>query len=125
MAKNNLFNAETICNDDSESMVIKKKAVISYVSLIPMIEAHGKCMRLSNKGFSIGRDKSNSVIVSDSLVSKFHAFITFKKGVAYIKDSSSTNGTWVNKKKLTLDKVKVLKNRDIIVIGGTQILFKC
>ena len=124
MAKKNLFNAETIY-DDSESMVIKKKAVISYVSLIPMIEAHGKCMRLSNKGFGIGRDKANAVIVSDALVSKFHAFITFKKGIAYIKDSSSTNGTWVNKSKLPPVKMRALKNRDVIIVGGTQILFKC
>ena len=120
-----MFNAETLCHEGFEKMVIQKKALISYLSLVPSIEAHGKRMALSNKGFGIGRDKSNAVIVSDPKVSKFHAFITFKKGKAYIKDSGSTNGTWVNNIQVSDERSQELKNKDKISVGSTQILFRC
>lgn len=125
MAKKNMFNAETAITDRGGSMVIDKKAVISYLSLIPKIQAHGRSMSLSNKGFSIGRDKSNSVIVSDPRVSKFHAHVTFKRKSAFIQDSKSTNGTWVNKVQISDTKPQLLKNGDIIVVGKTELLFKC
>lgn len=125
MAKKNLFNAETIYNSSAENIEISKKAVISYLSMVPFIEAHGRSMPLSNKTFGIGRDKSNAVIVSDPEVSKFHTSISFRKGDAYIKDLGSTNGTWINKKRLPDGKLAVLKNKDVIIIGNTQILFRC
>lgn len=125
MAKKNLFNAETMyTQSDSDSLVISKKAVLSYISLIPFIEAHGRSVSLSNKGFGIGRDKCNAVIISDPKVSKYHAHITFKKGTAYIQDAGSKNGIWINKKKIPENKICALKNKDVIVIGNTQILFK-
>jgi len=106
-------------------MIIQKKAVISYTSLIPRIEAHGRSIPLSNKGFGIGRDKTNSVIVSDPEVSKYHAHITFRKGKAFIQDSGSTNGTWINKTRIPEGKSTALKNKDVIIVGSTQIMFKC
>ena len=125
MAKKNLFNAETIMHNNLGSLVIEKKAVFSYVRLVPSISAHGKSVPLSNKGFGIGRDKNNAVIVSDPKVSKFHAYVTFKKGTAYIRDAGSTNGTWLNKERISDQRATALKNRDTIVVGSTQIIFKC
>lgn len=124
MAKMNLFNAETMVNTVSGNIVIKKKAVISYGSMVPFIQAHGKSIPLSNRGFGIGRDKSNAVIVSDPKVSKFHAYITFKNGRASIKDTDSRNGTWINKKNISGSKPVELKHSDVIFLGNTQIIFK-
>ena len=125
MARKNLFNAETVFSGDSGSLIISKKAVLSYVSLIPFIEAHGRSVALSNKGFGIGRDKTNAIIVSDPKVSKFHAYVTIKKGRVFIRDAGSTNGTWINKKKLPANTTEELKNKDIIIVGSTEIIFKC
>ena len=124
MAKKNLFNAETVYSSSSSGMTIEKKAVIVYTAMVPYIQAHGKSMPLSNKSFGIGRDKSNAVIVSDSKVSKYHATIVFKKGKAFIRDAGSTNGTWINKGRIPDNKQVELKNKDLIVVGTTQILYK-
>ena len=124
MVRKNLFNAETMANTSSDSIVIKKKAVISYVSMVPFIQAHGKSVPLSNRGFGIGRDRNNAVIVSDPKVSKFHAFVTFKNGRVYIKDTDSTNGTWINKKSISGAGPVELKHGDVIHLGNTQIVFK-
>src|ERR1044071_7533372 len=45
---------------------------------------------------TIGRLKSNSIVVDDSSVSLMHAKITRKIGEYYLKDLDSTNGTIVN-----------------------------
>jgi hypothetical protein len=45
---------------------------------------------------TIGRLKSNSVVIDDSSVSLMHAKITRKNGDYYLKDLNSTNGTNVN-----------------------------
>jgi len=45
---------------------------------------------------TIGRLKSNSIVVDDSSVSLMHAKITRKNGEYYLKDLNSTNGTNVN-----------------------------
>ncbi len=124
MAKKTLFNAETIAGSDYGSIVIKKKAVISYATLVPFIQAHGQRMPLSNKGFGLGRDKTNAVIISDPKVSKFHAYIVFKNSSAFINDTDSTNGTWINKKNISNSKAVELKHNDVIVLGDTQIIFK-
>ncbi len=125
MAKKNIFSAETVCYDSNDSLEIQKKAVLSYTSLIPQIEAHGKCKILSKKGFSIGRDRSNAVIVADPRVSKFHASFSFKKGKTFIRDTGSTNGTWINEKQIPTGRSKALANGDIIYLGDTEIRFRC
>ena len=124
MAKKNIFNAETICYDSSDSLEIQKKAVLSYTSMLPQIEAHGKCKILSNKGFSIGRDRSNAIIVADPRVSKFHASFSFKKGKAFIRDTGSTNGTWINEKQIHTGRTVALKNGDVIYLGDTEVRFR-
>src|SRR5438067_541659 len=45
---------------------------------------------------TIGRLKSNSIVIDDSSVSLMHAKITRKNGEYYLKDLNSTNGTIVN-----------------------------
>ena len=124
VAKKNLFNAETEVYDSNGAMEIGKKASLTYRSLIPIIEAHGKSVRLSNKSFCIGRDKSNAIIVADNRVSKFHAQVSFQKKSAYIKDTDSTNGTYINGRKLAPNKSRLLEDGDVIVVGNTEISFK-
>src|SRR2546427_5060824 len=45
---------------------------------------------------TIGRMKTNSIVIDDSSVSLMHAKITRKNGEFYLKDLNSTNGTIVN-----------------------------
>lgn len=49
------------------------------------------------KTISIGKSKENDLVLSDSFVSNYHATISIlKKGGYYIRDLSSSNGTFVN-----------------------------
>lgn len=65
---------------------------------------------------NIGRGEDNSIMLTSEYVSNNHAKIFFKNDYYFIKDMGSTNGTYLNGNKI--DKVSVIKNGDIINIGG-------
>jgi hypothetical protein len=51
---------------------------------------------LKDETITIGRMKSNTIVIEDTSISLMHAKITRKNGEFYLKDLNSTNGTVVN-----------------------------
>lgn len=51
--------------------------------------------------FSIGRDSTADVCINDPTVSRFHAFVHLVGGAWWIRDMNSSNGTYINEKKVT------------------------
>jgi predicted component of type VI protein secretion system len=51
---------------------------------------------LKDETITIGRMKSNTIVIEDTSISLMHAKITRKSGEFYLKDLNSTNGTIVN-----------------------------
>jgi pSer/pThr/pTyr-binding forkhead associated (FHA) protein len=62
----------------------------------------------------IGRNAENDIVIENLAVSKLHARIMKQEGAYYIEDMNSTNGTYLNKIRITK---KDLVNNDIIIIG--------
>lgn len=46
---------------------------------------------------SIGRDLTNTIQISDSIISSEHTRLWFRKGVWYVQDAGSATGTFVNR----------------------------
>lgn len=67
---------------------------------------------------TIGRKEDNSVALPDQHVSGHHAILTIQNDVLYIEDLNSTNGTFINDKKIN-GKVKLF-SRDEVRIGTTK-----
>lgn len=68
-----------------------------------------------NAVISIGRGKNNFIRIYDNYVSNYHAKIYVRNGKCIIKDLKSTNGTFVNNRRI---KNKMyLKPDDMIKIG--------
>lgn len=78
---------------------------------------NGKRVRLADE-MTIGREKSNAIRVDDPLVSRVHCVVRRIRDAWYIEDAGSTNGTWINAKKLTPGKSVKLNPEDIIRLGG-------
>jgi pSer/pThr/pTyr-binding forkhead associated (FHA) protein len=123
MKDKDLFKQETRQFGNKENQNTVKRAHINAKSNVPRLEVAGKFKILSNKAFGIGRDKTNQLIIADPAVSRYHAIIAFEDYEAYIKDTESTNGTYVNGTKVPKDKKVLLKNGDRIKVGTTVIIY--
>lgn len=83
-------------------------------------------LRIDKPQFRIGRAADNEISIDDELVSKTHAVIEAMENKEqasfeyYIQDQDSTNGTFVNDKKIGLYK---LSNGDVVRIGLTNFRF--
>ena len=82
---------------------------------------------LDNPLLRIGRDQDNDVVIDDKVVSLEHAIVEIEDDPEeedikkyYIKDLESTNGTHVNGKKISRQR---LKNNDMIRIGWNTFKF--
>ncbi len=69
---------------------------------------------------TIGREDVNNIVIDHPSISRVHCFINRKDGYYEIVDSESTNGTFVNGKKI---KKAVLKNGDFLKLGDKEFVF--
>jgi uncharacterized RDD family membrane protein YckC len=77
---------------------------------------------VGDKVLSIGRDPSNDLVLSDSMVSRRHAIMERKGGDYVIRDNNSSNGTVVNGDRVAGD--QPLRDGDLIAIGAARLLFQ-
>lgn len=85
-------------------------------------------LAMGKETITFGRDDSNDIIISSELVSRKHGYFTIVDGQCYITDSGSTNGTYVNNKRI--ERVR-LRDGDLIridniessVVGGVSMIF--
>ena len=73
-------------------------------------------------GLGIGRANANDIRIEDSFASGRHARLYDRDGVVYIEDMNSTNGTYVNGRRLGAQ--QVLRSSDRIRIGDTEFRFE-
>ena len=71
---------------------------------------------------SVGRSAECDVVIDDTGVSRHHLLITAEDGESFsIEDLGSTNGTFLNDKKILQSK---LQDGDEVLIGKTKLLFR-
>ena len=71
---------------------------------------------------TIGREYDNNVMVDNKLASRHHAVIQKIRDAYFIKDENSTNGTFVNGRKIPEGKYVRLYAGDKITIGTTSLV---
>jgi hypothetical protein len=73
-------------------------------------------------GLGIGRANANDIRIEDSFASGRHARLYDREGIVYIEDMNSTNGTYVNGRRLGAQ--QALRASDRIRIGDTEFRFE-
>ena len=68
----------------------------------------------------IGRAPQNDIVLNDSSVSSEHALIEAQGEIVKVTDLGSTNGTWINNRKLRPDVATLLREGDLLLIGPIQ-----
>jgi uncharacterized RDD family membrane protein YckC len=77
---------------------------------------------LLSRVISIGRDPSNDLVLSDSMVSRRHAILEQRDDQYILRDNNSSNGTLVNGDRV--DHEKPLRDGDLVAIGSSRLLFQ-
>ena len=70
---------------------------------------------------TIGRDSANDIVIDNKLASRNHALIQKIRDVFFIKDENSTNGTFLNGRRIPADKYVKLNPGDIITVGSVNL----
>ena len=78
-----------------------------------------KTIETDKEVITIGRNVKNDIQIDNLSVSKQHARIVKRQGKYFIEDMKSTNGTYLNEKKIAKEK---LANNDVITIGKHTLL---
>ena len=63
-------------------------------------ETRGQSYEVGDE-ITIGRGQSCQITIDDTFVSQLHARVYHRDGRVYVEDLGSTNGTYLNRKKLT------------------------
>lgn len=82
----------------------------------------GQAIPLAGRPITMGRRPDNDVVVDDDTVSRRHALIIESPDGYVLRDLTSTNGTFVNKKKVGAIE-HLLKHGDTIRLAGSQSTF--
>lgn len=97
----------------------EKKHVVPAIIIIEGPET-GKIYPLVNSATFIGRDESSEITISDPAVSRKHMLVEVDENHICCIDLHSTNGTFVNSKKI--NKIN-LKEGDKVKVGNTLLKF--
>ena len=80
----------------------------------------GACER---RGTTLGRSADSSFQISDSTVSRKHALLSVDDaGTVHLRDDGSTNGTFVNGKRVTAFRPIIVDDGDRIQVGTSVVL---
>lgn len=71
---------------------------------------------------TIGRLDDNALVVEDEFVSSHHAVLRRERGVWWLSDVGSTNGTWANERKV--ERPVMIKPGDTLRFGRLQVRFE-
>ena len=78
----------------------------------------GEQTHIFHNDFTVGRQ--GSLALSDERASGHHAVFQFAHGLWYVEDLGSTNGTWLNRRRIY--KSQRLKKGDKVKIGHTVLV---
>ncbi|MEP7075293.1 MAG: FHA domain-containing protein [Acidobacteriota bacterium] len=73
----------------------------------------------------VGRTKENSIAIDDASISKLHASLVLNSnGQLILGDTGSTNGTFVNGRRIAYGKAEAIKEGDKVNFGTVEVIFK-
>ncbi len=84
-----------------------------------LLDYQGRTYPIQPQGLRIGRGMGNEIVLTDDQASRRHAIVWNAQGIVYVRDEGSTNGTFVNGKRIAA--ATPLRAGDRIQIGRTML----
>lgn len=94
----------------------RKERPSSHLTVVEPAQHRGRSFSLADE-VTVGRAAGCQVTLDDDYASQLHARIFRRDGALYVEDLGSTNGTYLNTRKVSAP--MALKRGDRLKIGGT------
>ncbi|NOX63947.1 MAG: FHA domain-containing protein [Chloroflexi bacterium] len=86
-----------------------------------IIDENGYRYPVTAPGLSLGRAGDNDVVLNDEKVSRRHASIQVRHDRLWLYDRGSSNGTFVNDERVSVEEPRLLQSGDVIRLGQSQL----
>lgn len=74
------------------------------------------------KRLSVGRGKDNELMIQDGSVSKIHAALMMnREGTLLVADTGSTNGTFINGRRIAYGEARQIEDGDVVGFGDVEV----
>lgn len=95
-------------------VILQDKAYEVPLALIP-----------GGKRLSVGRVSDNELSLNDASVSKIHAALTMNlQGTLLVADTGSTNGTFINGRRISYGEARQIEDGDVVGFGDVEVRFR-
>lgn len=124
-AREDEADATAVLNDEQEALKRELAKAKEQASCLIIVRGHPQGLRfsLTLPEMVIGRDEAAAIVVSDPSISRRHAKISQAAGRVTLTDLASSNGSFVNDKKLAPGTSVGLAKEDMIKLGNTIFKF--
>jgi hypothetical protein len=81
--------------------------------------------RPGGRRLNVGRASDNELTLNDASVSKIHAALLMTgEGTLLVADTGSTNGTYINGRRIAYGESRVIEDGDVIGFGDVEVRFR-
>jgi hypothetical protein len=82
-------------------------------------------LKAGGKRLSVGRVADNDLALNDASVSKIHAAVTMNtQGTLLVADTGSTNGTYINGRRISYGEARQIEDGDVVGFGDVEVRFR-
>ncbi|MBV9958375.1 MAG: FHA domain-containing protein, partial [Acidobacteria bacterium] len=82
-------------------------------------------LKPGGRRLSVGRGKDNDLLINDGSVSKVHAALVLnREGTLMVADTGSTNGTFINGRRIAYGEARQIEEGDVVGFGDVEIRFR-
>jgi len=82
-------------------------------------------LKLGSGRLSIGRGTDNDLFLNDKSVSKIHAALVMnREGTLLVADTGSTNGTFINGRRIAYGEARQIEDGDVVGFGDVEVRFR-
>ncbi len=104
---------------------------IPDIEMVARVTIQNKSYELSlalkpgGRRLSVGRVSDNDLALNDASVSKIHAALTMNpQGTLLVADTGSTNGTYINGRRITYGEARQIEDGDVVGFGDVEVRFR-
>jgi hypothetical protein len=81
--------------------------------------------RPGGRRISVGRGSDNDLHLNDKSVSKIHAALVMnREGTLMVADTGSTNGTYINGRRIAYGEARQIEDGDVVGFGNIEVRFR-